>query len=86
MMTCLWMATYAEQQTRNRGSRLQANTAEEKQGSQMERGRRQTEMMMSRAKSGPELSAKQMAVIVYREGEREKQNQASKGLFFFVSV
>lgn len=52
----------------------------------MERGRRQTEMIMSKVKSGPVLSVKQMAVIIYRGREREKQNQASKGLFFYVSV
>lgn len=61
-------------------------TAEEKKGSQMERGRRQTEMVMSEVKSEPVLSVKQMAVIICRGREREKQNETSEGLFFNVLV
>lgn len=60
-------------------------TAEEKKASQMERGRRQTEMVVSEVKSGPVLSVKQMAVIICRRREREKQNETSECLSLNVS-
>lgn len=56
-----------------------------KKRSQMERGRRQIEMVMSKAKSGPVLSVKQMAVIIYRGRERKKNKIKHQKISSFMS-
>lgn len=67
------------------GSRLQLKQLKKKKRSQMERGRRQTEMIMSKVKSGPVLSVKQMAVIIYRGREREKNKIKHQKVSSFMS-